>query len=309
MANVYVVCIRTEPQIRRIVMEEAMPNDRQTFMFSATFPVEIQRLASDFMKDYHFVAVGRVGAASKDVIQYVEWVEQHDKTDRLIEILKQSPAGLVLIFVETKKGADVLERTLCRENLLASSIHGDKSQHDREDSLRMFRSGRTPILVATDVAARGLDIPNVTQVINFDLPGNVEDYVHRIGRTGRVGNVGYATSMMNDKNRGIAREMCDLLVENEQDCPSWLENMSYSGHGGRGGGRGGRGRGRGGGGFGAKDYRQQGKGGRGGGGNQSNKGGQGGMSNPPPPTRAVNPPAPPSGGGQFGGGQQDNSAW
>ena len=297
-------------------MEEGMPPDRQTFMFSATFPAEIQRLASDFMRDYHFLAVGRVGAASKDVIQYVEWVEQQDKTDRLIDILKQSPAGLVLIFVETKKGADTLERTLCRENLLASSIHGDKSQMDREEALRLFRSGRTPILVATDVAARGLDIPNVTQVINFDLPSNVEDYVHRIGRTGRVGNVGYATSMMNDKNRGIAKEMCDLLVENEQECPAWLEQMCYSSHGGGGRGRGGRG-GKGRGGFGARDFRREQGGGRGGGRGPAPSANN--LPAAPPssaPSRPAAPPAPPKSTGasdrppaaHYSSGH-DNSAW
>lgn len=249
-----------EPQIRRIVEDEGMPMERQTFMFSATFPVEIQRLAADFMQDYIFVAVGRVGAASKDVTQRIEWVEQNAKTDYVMDFLSRCPEGLVLVFVETKRGADFLEETLYRNNFPASSIHGDKSQREREDALRLFKSRQTPILVATDVAARGLDIPNVTQVINFDLPNNIEDYVHRIGRTGRVGNVGNALSLMNDKNRNIARELAELMIENEQDCPDWLENMYHASggmsRGGRGGGRGGRG-GRGG--FGARDYRAEGR--------------------------------------------------
>jgi len=242
-----------EPQIRRIVQQENMPVQRQTFMFSATFPVEIQRLAADFMKDYIFVAVGRVGAASKDVTQRIEWVEQNDKMDYVIDFLQRAPKGLILIFVETKRGADHLEESLCRLNFGACSIHGDKSQREREDALKAFKTGRAPILVATDVAARGLDIPNVVQVINFDLPSNVDDYVHRIGRTGRVGNVGFALSLMNDKNRGIGKELADLFIENEQDCPAWLERFSTSaaGTGSRG-----RGRGRGGRSFGAKDYRR-----------------------------------------------------
>ncbi|KAJ1383710.1 P-loop containing nucleoside triphosphate hydrolase protein, partial [Ochromonadaceae sp. CCMP2298] len=102
-------------------------------------------------------------------------------------------------------------------NFPASSIHGDKGQREREEALRWFKTGRTPILVATDVAARGLDIPNVTQVINFDLPNSLDDYVHRIGRTGRVGNLGNALSFMNDKNRNLAKDLADMLHENEQE--------------------------------------------------------------------------------------------
>ena len=145
-----------EPQIRRIVQEEGMPIDRQTFMFSATFPVEIQRLAQDFMKNYIFVAVGRVGAASKDVTQTVTWKDNEEKVAYTIEFLMSLPqGGLVLIFVETKRGADYLEEMLYNKGFSASSIHGDKSQREREDALKMFKSGKTPYLVATDVAARG----------------------------------------------------------------------------------------------------------------------------------------------------------
>lgn len=278
-----------EPQIRRIVQEEGMPSTRQTFMFSATFPLEIQRLASDFMKDYTFVAVGRVGAASRDVTQRVVWVEQSAKTEYVIDFLSRVPDGLILIFVETKRGADFLEEALYQKGFPTSSIHGDKSQREREEALKLFKTGRTPILVATDVAARGLDIPNVTQVINYDLPSNIDDYVHRIGRTGRVGNVGHALSLINEKNKHTAKDLVELLIETDQECPDWLESFSGS----RGGG--GRGRGRGGGRFGAKDYRRDhhGRGGGRGGGGGGSWGG------------------PPSGGG--GGGSRfdrgDNSAW
>eukprot|EP01040_Poterioochromonas_malhamensis_P000953 gene953-1010_t len=247
-----------EPQIRRIVQEEGMPVERQTFMFSATFPVEIQRLAGDFMRNYVFIAVGRVGAASKDVTQRIEWVEQQDKVQFVVDFLTRVPEGLVLIFVETKRGADNLEEVLVRYGFPASSIHGDKSQREREEALKLFKSARTPILVATDVAARGLDIPNVTQVINFDMPSNIDDYVHRIGRTGRVGNIGHALSLMNEKNRNIAKDLTEVLVENQQEIPSFLERMVGSGmqnrYGGRGGGRGRGGHFR----FGARDFRREG---------------------------------------------------
>ena len=249
-----------EPQIRRIVQESGMSTDRQTFMFSATFPHEIQKLAGDFMRNYIFVAVGRVGAANKDVTQRVEWVEQNEKIDFTVDFLTRVPEGLVLIFVETKRGADYLEDILTRNNFPASSIHGDKSQKEREDALRMFKTGRTPILVATDVAARGLDIPNVTQVINFDLPSNIDDYVHRIGRTGRVGNTGNALSLINDKNRNIVKDLIELLHENDQELPTWLEriagSVNFNFRGGRGGGRGGGGRGGSQQRFGARDYRK-----------------------------------------------------
>ncbi|KAF0697745.1 hypothetical protein As57867_011554, partial [Aphanomyces stellatus] len=293
-----------EPQIRRIVEQEDMPRERQTFMFSATFPREIQRLASDFLRDYIFLTVGRVGAASKDVKQTVVWVDQQDKEDYLIRFLNQVQDGLIMVFVETKRAADYLEDLLCHEGFPATSIHGDRSQREREAALASFRSGRTPVLVATDVAARGLDISGVTQVINYDLPSNIDDYVHRIGRTGRVGNVGNALSMVNDKNRNIVRELHELLAENGQECPSWLDQLAGPsfGRGGGGGGRGGRG-GRGGGSrFGARDFRKEGGGGgppARSGGYESRGGGYGGDR--------------PSGGGGYGrssgGGGYDNSAW
>lgn len=235
-------------------------------MFSATFPANIQRLASDFMRDYVFLTVGRVGSASKDVTQTVEYVEEHDKMDALMKFLLTIEEGLILIFVETKRSCDYVEDVLCGRGFPACSIHGDKTQHEREGALRLFKRGEAPVMVATDVASRGLDIPNVTQVINYDLPGNIDDYVHRIGRTGRAGNTGQALSFVNEqKNSGIVRELQTLLEENEQVCPQWLNQMcQYSGRGG--GGRGGR---RGGGNnFGSRDVRYQ-------RGNNSSRGGGG----------------------------------
>lgn len=137
-----------------------------------------------------------------------------------------APDSLTLVFVETKKGADALETFLEREGYPVTSIHGDRSQREREDALNSFRTGRTPILVATAVAARGLDIPNVKHVINFDLPSDIEEYVHRIGRTGRVGNLGLATSFFNDKNRNMAIDLCELIGEAKQENPDWLSTIA-----------------------------------------------------------------------------------
>ncbi|XP_031661627.1 ATP-dependent RNA helicase DDX3X isoform X10 [Oncorhynchus kisutch] len=285
-----------EPQIRRIVEQDTMPPKgiRQTMMFSATFPKEIQMLARDFLEDYIFLAVGRVGSTSENITQKVVWVEDGDKRSFLLDLLNATgKESLTLVFVETKKGADALEDFLYREGYACTSIHGDRSQRDREEALNQFRSGRCPILVATAVAARGLDISNVKHVINFDLPSDIEEYVHRIGRTGRVGNLGLATSFFNDKNSNITKDLLDILVEAKQEVPSWLESLGYENQH-----KGNTGRGRSkrfsSGGFGARDYRQTpGGGGFGGGGGRGGPrtGGYGGGG-----SRGG------FGGGGFGGG-------
>ncbi|XP_052027960.1 ATP-dependent RNA helicase DDX3Y isoform X1 [Apodemus sylvaticus] len=246
-----------EPQIRRIVEQDTMPPKgiRHTMMFSATFPKEIQMLARDFLDEYIFLAVGRVGSTSENITQKVVWVEELDKRSFLLDLLNATGKdSLTLVFVETKKGADSLENFLFQERYACTSIHGDRSQKDREEALHQFRSGRKPILVATAVAARGLDISNVKHVINFDLPSDIEEYVHRIGRTGRVGNLGLATSFFNERNLNITKDLLDLLVEAKQEVPSWLESMAYEHHY-KGSSRG-RSKSRFSGGFGARDYRQ-----------------------------------------------------
>jgi ATP-dependent RNA helicase DDX3X len=131
---------------------------RQTMMFSATFPQNIQRLASDFLKDYVFLTVGRVGAANEDVTQTVEFVEEQDKIETLMRFLLTIEDGLILIFMETKRNCDYVEDVLCAKGFPACSIHGDKSQQERESALKAFKRGITPVMCATDVASRGLDM-------------------------------------------------------------------------------------------------------------------------------------------------------
>ncbi|KAK8004390.1 hypothetical protein PG989_004109 [Apiospora arundinis] len=285
-----------EPQIRRIVEGEDMPgvDNRQTLMFSATFPRDIQMLARDFLKDYIFLSVGRVGSTSENITQKVEYVEDIDKRSVLLDILHTHGAGLTLIFVETKRMADSLSDFLINQNFPATSIHGDRTQRERERALEMFRNARCPILVATAVAARGLDIPNVTHVVNYDLPTDIDDYVHRIGRTGRAGNTGHSTAFFNRGNRGVVRELLDLLKEANQEVPAFLETIARESSFG-GGGRGGRGRGGGGGrGRGANsDFRKFGGGGGGFG------GGGGGFNGPPQGGNFSG-----GGGGGFGGPPQ-----
>jgi len=227
-----------EPQIRDIVERRDMPDNsrRQTMMFSATFPKEIQLLARDFLNNYVFLAVGRVGSTSIMITQRLEWVEENEKRSFLLDLLRTDPSALTLVFVETKRGADDLEHFLQREQYPAISIHGDKCQAEREDALSLFKTGRKPILVATAVAARGLDISNVKFVVNFDLPTDIDEYVHRIGRTGRAGNTGEAISFFNEKNRNIAKDLAELLKETQQELPDFLIKMvdelrSNHGHG------------------------------------------------------------------------------
>ncbi|KAI8149574.1 P-loop containing nucleoside triphosphate hydrolase protein [Fennellomyces sp. T-0311] len=219
-----------EPQIRRIVEGEDMPGvgDRQTLMFSATFPDDIQILARDFLKDYIFLSVGRVGATSENITQTLELIENdNDKRPKLLEILKaDKERGLTLVFVETKRMADAVCEYLRDNRLSATAIHGDRTQPEREEALQAFKSGFAPIMVATAVAARGLDIPNVTHVVSFDLPSDIDDYVHRIGRTGRAGNTGRATTFFSRANRYLAPAMLKLLKEAKQEIPSWLEDMA-----------------------------------------------------------------------------------
>ena len=275
-----------EPQIRRIVEGEDMPGvqDRQTLMFSATFPRDIQMLARDFLKDYVFLSVGRVGSTSENITQKIEYVEDMDKRSVLLDILTSMPSGgLTLVFVETKRDADALADFLINSNFPATSIHGDRSQRERERALEMFKRGATPIMVATAVAARGLDIPNVTHVINFDLPLDIDDYVHRIGRTGRAGNTGLSTTFFNRRNKNVVNDLIEILREANQEVPDFLEAIakesSYGG--GRSGGHG-RGRGRG---SGTRDYRTQPGYSHGGSGHHGPSGGNGG-----------------GGGGGYGGG-------
>lgn len=271
-----------EPQIRRIVEGADMPlsDIRQTLLFSATFPKEVQRLAQDFLRrDFVTLTVGRVGAATDTIVQRIIYARDHqEKPHLLVDVLmSQGVEGeRVLVFVATKREADMLEEFLYREGFPAISIHGDRTQPEREAALRSFRAGKEKVLVATDVCARGIDIPNVAMVVNYDMPNQIEDYVHRIGRTGRAGNDGHATAFITPKDARLAKDLEKILVEARQECPSWLEEMAKSARfGSSGGGYGGRGGGGRSGGYGGGG-RSGGGGGWGGGGGGDSWGGGGG---------------------------------
>jgi len=214
------------PQIEDIVIYSDMTQkeDRQTMVFSATFPSEIQKMASQYLnQDYIFITVGRVGSTTDLITQDVRFVQDFAKQDALLDILPELKQAI--IFCRTKSEVDRLERFLFANQQKVSSIHGDKSQNARDRALFNFKQARTNIMVATDVAARGLDIPNVSHVINYDTPNNIDEYVHRIGRTGRAGKKGVAISFINGENVPVARELRDLLVESKQQVPEELEDL------------------------------------------------------------------------------------
>jgi len=216
------------PDIRRCVTNPSMPpkNQRQTLMFSATFPDEIQRSAKDFLHSFLFLQVGLVGGACTDVKQSFFQASRFEKRDQLLRILQdptRNPRERTLVFVKTKRNADFLATYLSEEGFPTTSIHGDRLQREREQALDDFKIGKMPILVATAVAARGLDIKDVMHVVNYDMPDEVEEYVHRIGRTGRVGNTGRATSFFDFSEDGsIARPLVKILTDAGQMVPDWL---------------------------------------------------------------------------------------
>jgi len=238
-----------EPQIRKII-DQIRP-DRQTLMWSATWPKEVQKLANDFLNNNVHVQVGSQSiSANHDILQIIDVCreeEKHDKLLRLMEEIMAENENKTIIFTETKRKCDMLTRDMRRDGWPAMCIHGDKSQPERDWVLNEFRTGKSPILVATDVASRGLDVSDVKFVINFDFPSQVEDYVHRIGRTARAGQTGTAYTFFTQGNSKQAKPLIDILREAKQTINPRLLELSQSSYGGssrykgRSGGYGGRG--------------------------------------------------------------------
>ncbi|KAH8994814.1 P-loop containing nucleoside triphosphate hydrolase protein [Lactarius akahatsu] len=266
-----------EPQIRKIIGQ--IRPDRQTLMFSATWPKDVQRLATDFLKDFIQVNIGSMElTANHNITQIVEVCSDFEKRAKLIKHLDVISAqnAKVLIFVGTKRVADEITKYLRQDGWPALAIHGDKEQRERDWVLGEFKAGHSPILIATDVASRGLDVKDVGYVINYDFPNNCEDYIHRIGRTGRAGMKGTSYTYFTTENAKSARDLVAILKEAKANVPAALEEMTMFGSGGGGRSRYGagnrRGGGGGGGGYGNSDYgygsRDNGYGSKGGGGNR-----------------------------------------
>ena len=183
------------PDVRRIV--QALPDSaaRQTLLFSATLPGEVMRLADEVVRDAKYVQIGAAGAPAKTITHTIETVPASQKTEWLARFLRRAE-GPVLVFVRTKSGAERLARKLAGFGLKAASLHADRTQAQRTQAIEGFRSGRYRVLVATDVAARGLDIDGITHVVNYEVPSNRETYVHRVGRTGRAEATGTALTLV-----------------------------------------------------------------------------------------------------------------
>lgn len=219
-----------EPSMRKLAGDHDMPDveDRHTLLFSATFPDKVQKLAKQFLRpEYLFIEIGIVGGACQDVVQEILRIENNEavKSDKLEELVTSvgETNKRTLVFVETKRKADFIACMLSQTNIPTTSIHGGRLQPEREQALRDFKTGSCPILVATSVAARGLDIPEVEHVINYELPNEIEDYVHRIGRTGRCGNIGRSTSFYDDKTDAhLAPSLLKVLSDAQQNVPDWL---------------------------------------------------------------------------------------
>lgn len=182
------------PDIRRILA--LLPANRQTLLFSATFSPEIKKLADQFLKTPLLIEVARQNQTSEQIEQRVHSVEMWRKRSVLAQLVRKYQIPQVIVFCNTRHGAEKLSRDLVRDGFSADAIHGEKSQQQRLATLAEFKEGRLAILVATDVAARGLDIDQLPFVVNYDLPNAPEDYVHRIGRTGRAGSKGVAISLV-----------------------------------------------------------------------------------------------------------------
>ncbi|OQE31562.1 hypothetical protein PENSTE_c001G07772 [Penicillium steckii] len=235
-----------EPQIRKIIGQ--IRPDRQTCMWSATWPKEVRQLASDFLNDYIQVNIGSTDlSANHRITQIVEVMSDFEKRDRMIkhmEKIMEDRSNKILIFTGTKRIADEITRFLRQDGWPALSIHGDKQQQERDWVLNEFKQGKSPIMVATDVASRGIDVRDITHVLNYDYPNNSEDYVHRIGRTARAGAKGTAITFFTTDNSKQARDLVTILSEAKQQIdPRLAEMVRYSGGGGGGGRWGGRGRG------------------------------------------------------------------
>lgn len=195
--------------VRRIL--KTVPRQRQSLLFSATFSADIKRLAGEFLREPELIEMARSNTAVELVSQRVHPVDKHRKRELLSWLIGSRNWLQVLVFTRTKHGADRLARHLEKDGLTTAAIHGNKSQGARTRALADFKSGRTRVLVATDIAARGLDIDQLPHVVNYELPNVPEDYVHRIGRTGRAGNEGEAVSLVCGEEKKYLADIERLL--------------------------------------------------------------------------------------------------
>jgi ATP-dependent RNA helicase DDX43 len=215
-----------EPQIRKLLLD--IRDDRQTVMTSATWPAGVRRLASSYMKNPFQVFIGSLDlAATHTVTQKVEIMDEEEKFYRICRFVEQmTPEDKAIIFCGKKDRADSLSCEFALKHISCQCIHGNRDQSDREQALADIKSGEVRILIATDVASRGIDIEDITFVVNYDFPRNIEEYVHRVGRTGRANKRGTSLSFMTRNDWGSAAELIDILKEADQEIHEELQQMA-----------------------------------------------------------------------------------
>lgn len=216
-----------EPQIRKLLLD--IRDDRQTIMTSATWPAGVRRLASSYMKNPFQVFIGSLDlAATHTVTQVVEIMDEEEKFNRIIHFAQKemTPIDKVIIFCGKKDRADSLSCEFAMKGIVCSSLHGNRDQSDREQALEDIKSGAVRILIATDVASRGIDIEDITYVVNYDFPRNIEEYVHRVGRTGRANRLGTSLSFFTRHDWGAAANLIDIMKEAGQEVIQELQDMA-----------------------------------------------------------------------------------
>ncbi|MFB9052974.1 DEAD/DEAH box helicase [Formosa undariae] len=207
-------------------IERLCSKEKQILLFSATMPFKVEQLAKTILKDPERVEVSPTSSAAKSVSQLLFYVPKPKKIELCLHLLRNTIKGNMLIFRRTKFGVEKLEQTLAKNGYKVESFHGDKSQEDRQAALTNFKNGDSNILIATDVAARGIDIDSLDAVINFDIPNISETYVHRIGRTGRAGNLGMSYSFCSADEKGYIKSIQQLMqreIAVEEDHPYLLD--------------------------------------------------------------------------------------
>jgi len=207
--------------IRKILNE--LPKDRQSLFFSATMPKNIVELSSQILKSPKQVSVNPVSSTAETIQQFIYYTNKADKKYLLLHILKDKNINQLLLFSRTKHGADRIARDLKKKNIQAAAIHGDKSQKQRQKSLQSFKDSEIRVLVATDIAARGIDIDKLSYVLNYDIPNESETYVHRIGRCGRAGETGVSISICEPEENEYVRDIEKLIKQKIEE----VKNHSF----------------------------------------------------------------------------------
>ena len=193
------------PQVKKVL--KRLPKERQTLMFSATIDERIERIAAEFLDNPVAVRANGKQIEPTEINQHIHHVNEFGKDALLVQLIREQNMSSVLVFTNTKRKATWVKDRLRDSNVIAEDIHGDLTQSQREKTLRAYRAGAFPVLVATDVAARGLDVPTISHVINYDLPESAQSYIHRIGRTGRAGRAGVAISFVGEGQQYLVRDI------------------------------------------------------------------------------------------------------